>query len=242
MAPAALLRQFLPGGNALTLAAPTGTLWDGEAVLVMGGRDAGQLAWRFAPVTILQGALGYDLRLEGPAQSLAGELRLRVGGMEVSLDGTAQGDYLNAWLGAYDIDLTGTFTFDAVRLDLPYHLAPDATAVLAPGTAQGRLSWTGGPVRYRLSGQQFAGELPPLEAVFGEGLEALVRQAQGVTGTESAAPTPLLRVEVLANGYVRIGMTRLLTRLLNNPWPGSDADHEVVLQVEERLLPLDTPG
>jgi hypothetical protein len=57
----------------------------------------------------------------------------------------------------------------------------------------------------------------------------------------SGAVIPLLRIEVLANGYVRIGITRLLTKLLNNPWPGSDVDHEVVLEIEERLLPSDTP-
>jgi len=41
--------------------------------------------------------------------------------------------------------------------------------------------------------------LPPLEARFGHGLQAVVQAADN--------PAPLLRVELLANGFVRVGMT-----------------------------------
>lgn len=99
---------------------------------------------------------------------------------------------------------------------------------LAAGEASGSLSWPGGDVRYRLSGQEYRGILPPLIATLGDGLEVYIYKEKG--------QTPLLIAQMLNNGFVKIGITRLLTRLLNNPWPGSDVDHEVVLEVEEQIF------
>lgn len=239
-APAALLRQVLPSEASASLTGLSGTLWNGRADLVLGGRPAGALAWRFRPVTILQGALGYDLTLaDGDAAdglALAGTVRLRPGGIETVLDGTVGAGYLNPWIGGYDIELSGTFTLEGVRIDLPWRFERAAEPIPASGASGGRLAWTGGPVRYILSGRPFSGNLPPLEAAFGEGLETVVRAAADGPGGTVPSAVPLLRAELLANGFVRIGMTRLLTRMLNNPWPGSDGDHEVVLEVEEQLL------
>jgi hypothetical protein len=116
-----------------------------------------------------------------------------------------------------------------LRVDEPATGPPSTGAApsLAPGEASGTASWSGGYVRYRLSGQSYSGDLPPLEAALGDGLEAYVYPVQ--------EQTPLIRAQLLSNGFAKIGITRLLTRLLNNPWPGSDADHEVVLEVEEQL-------
>ena len=88
--------------------------------------------------------------------------------------------------------------------------------------------FAGGPVNYRLSGQEYRGSLPPLVATLGEGLEVYIYPDEG--------QTPLLVAQMLENGFVKIGVTRLLTKLLNNPWPGSDVDHEVVLEVEEQIF------
>lgn len=227
-APAALLRHAIPSGGGIGLTALSGTLWDGSADLVLGGIEAGRVEWRFTPVTILQGALGYHLALSAPGQALSGELRWRPSGIETVLDGTVQGAYVNAWLDRYDIELSGDFGLRSMRLVFPREFDPGAAPDGATGSAAGFMTWSGGPVRYRLAGEDFSGALPPLEARFGERLEAVVQAAGNAT--------PLLRVELLENGYVRLGMTRLLTRMLNNPWPGADADHEVVLEIEERLL------
>jgi len=239
-APAALLRQVLPSEASASLTALSGTLWNGRAELVLGGRPAGTLAWRFRPVTILQGALGYHLALaEGESPdglALTGTVRLRPGGFDALLDGTVGAEYLNPWIGAYDIALSGAFTLEAVRVDLPWRFERAAEPAPAPGSAGGRLEWTGGPVRYILSGRPFSGTLPPLEAVFGEGVEAVVHAAAGDAASMPRSDVPLLRAALLANGFVRIGMTRRLTQMLNNPWPGADGDHEVVLEVEEQLL------
>jgi general secretion pathway protein N len=227
-APAALLRQALPSDGSVALTGLSGTLWDGDAELLLGGRSAGRLAWEIQPVTILQGALGYHLALSGPDRALAAEVALRPRAFELTLDGTAGAAWINEWVGQYDIRLSGEFAFESLRLEAPYTLIGSAEPAAAPGTAAGRLTWSGGPVAYRLTGQDFAGSLPPLEARFGEALETVVFTVGN--------PTPLLRAQLLANGFARVGMTRLLPKLLNNPWPGTGPDHEVVLEVEEQVL------
>jgi hypothetical protein len=229
-APAALLRHVLPQDGSAMLTGHSGTLWNGSANLLVEGQSAGQLAWELAPVTILRGALGYDLQLTGPEQALAAELRLRPGELEFTVNGAVDAGWFDRWLARYDIRLGGKFAFESVRIETAYGRGNDQDSTeRAPGSADGRLTWTGGPVHYQLSGRRYDASLPPLEARFGSGLTAVVYPSTG-------NPTPLLHADLLANGFMRIGMTRLLTRLLNNPWPGGDADHEVVLEVEEQVL------
>lgn len=227
-APAALLRRALPPEGPVGLTAPSGTIWNGSGDLLVSGRSVGRLAWQIRPVTILQGALGYHLALTGPAQAIEAELALRPSGFTATLDGTADAAWVNGWIGQYDINLSGRFAFESLQFDAPYALNRSAEPSPAPGTSTGRLTWSGGPVAYRLTGQDFAGTLPPLEARFGDALETVVFAVGN--------PTPLLRAQLLANGFARVGMTRLLPKLLNNPWPGAGPDHEVVLEVEEQVL------
>jgi len=224
-APAAILRHALPGAAGIELAAPAGTLWNGRATALIDGRSAGNIRWRLVPVTFLQGALGYHIDLDGPGHAIEAMLRLRPGTVRIALQGSADADAFNDWLDVYDIALSGRFSFDNVAISAPYRLEQGQGLA---GTASGALTWSGGTVRYRLAGEPYRGELPPLEAAFGDGLEAIVR-AQG-------QETPLLFIELLSNGHIRLGMTKLLTKMLNNPWPGREADHEVVLEVEEQLL------
>ena len=70
--------------------------------------------------------------------------------------------------------------------------------------------------------------LPPLVAYLGEGAEATVFAQNG--------QTPLIKAELQDNGFAKVGITRLLTKMLDNPWPGSEPDHAVVLEVEEQVF------
>lgn len=67
-----------------------------------------------------------------------------------------------------------------------------------------------------------------MTAVLGPGAEAVVFAAGG--------QTPLLQAQLQDDGFAKVGVTKLLTKMLNRPWPGSDADHEVVLEVEEQVF------
>ena len=99
-----------------------------------------------------------------------------------------------------------------------------------PDDARGTVGWSGGSVRYLLSQRRRTVELPALEAQ--------LRFADGLAATVFAAgnSTPLLEAELLDSGFVRIGITKLMTKMLNDPWPGGGPDHEVVLAVEEKIL------
>jgi hypothetical protein len=233
-APASLVQVLLPAHSGAELLAPAGTVWNGEADLFLGGAPAGNVHWRFRPGALTQGALGYDLTLGSAEHDVIGALLLGTGAASVELDGRASAVLANRWLAAYDITLAGDFALHGIHLHIPYNLrapAPPtvgAAGAAAVGEAAGSLAWTGGPIQYRLAGQAFAASLPPLVAHLGDALEAVVYQEGG--------QTPLLRAELLDNGFARIGMTKLLTMLVGNPWPGSHAEHDVVLEVEELLF------
>ncbi|MFU8817524.1 MAG: type II secretion system protein N [Pseudomonadales bacterium] len=222
-APATLLRQLLPADGNVEMLGPAGTLWNGSANVFLDGTPLDRIVWRFRPAALLQAALGYHLTLIGPEHDMAGTLQLGIRHATVELNGRAAAGFVNRWLGPYDIAVTGDFAVDGINLSIPYNLREGR-----PGAAAGSVAWTGGPLQYQLAGQLYSSQLPPLVAYLGDALEAVVYQQGG--------HTPLLRAEVQANGFVRIGMTALMTRLVDNPWPGSHAEHEVVLEVEELVF------
>ena len=45
----------------------------------------------------------------------------------------------------------------------------------------------------------------------------------------------LITGRLTPSGSAAIGITRGFTKLAGQPWPGSDPDHTVVLEVEEQL-------
>jgi hypothetical protein len=218
-APAGLLRPVLERTDQVALLQPSGTLWSGQGRLLAAGRPLGTISWRFAPVTILQGSLGYHVRLASSEIDVYGSVSASPSTASANADGRVEAAFVNQWLAAYDMALSGEFQLE------------DVTLGLADGLLQrtgGTVTWSGGPVRYVLSGRASAADLPPLVGYLGEGPEAVVF-AQG-------GQTPLLRIELAADGFVKVGVTKLLTRMLNAPWPGSDPDHAVVLEVEQQLF------
>ena len=48
--------------------------------------------------------------------------------------------------------------------------------------------------------------------------------------------TSLLHAELKPDGFAKISVTKYLTKLAGNPWPGGDPDHVVVLEVEEQVF------
>jgi hypothetical protein len=83
-------------------------------------------------------------------------------------------------------------------------------------------------VTYLLSGKLYNSALPPMRALLGPGPEAIAF----ATGDE----TPLLLARLEPNGFAKVGVTKYLTKILGNPWPGGDPDHAVVLEVEEQVF------
>lgn len=222
-APATLLNGLLPADGSMELLQAQGTVWNGSADLSVAGRPAGQVTWSLRPAAIVRATLGYDVSWRGPDHDLTGQLDVGFSATALRLAGDAAAAFANAWLAPYDISISGDLELREIAARLPYDFAASGA-----GTSSGTVTWNGGPIRYRLSGRAFSGRLPPLVAYLGDGLEAVVYPQDG--------ETPLLRLQVSHDGFVRVGVTQLLTRLAGNPWPGSHADHDVVLEVEEQLF------
>lgn len=223
LAPASLVRTLIPADSGIELLRTAGTLWDGAADLYLAGQPAGRVAWDFDATALGRGVIGYDISLAGPEHLLNGAIGFGAGAGQAILRGQASSAFANRWLAPYDIAIAGDLELRDAQVRVPYDVRETGH-----GSAAGSVAWSGGAVRYVLSGRANAGDLPPLVAYLGEGLETVVVPEGG--------QTPLLRAEVLAEGFVRIGVTKLLTRLVGNPWPGTQADHEVVLEVEEQLF------
>ncbi len=222
-APAGLLPIFIGDSIPVTLLEPHGTLWQGRGELLFDSLPAGRLQWDLRGVTLLQGRLGYDLLLKNSELNLQGTLAAGISTVSVSVSGEIESSFVNRWLTPYDIRLGGQFRLQEAGGTIVRRQArPELQQ------ASGSVHWTGGPVRYVLSNRVSNTTLPPLTALLGPGAAA-VAFADG-------DQTPLLHAELKPDGFAKIGVTKQLTKLLGNPWPGGDADHAVVLEVEEQVF------
>ena len=204
-----------------------GTVWRGDGDIAVGGEPLGRLQWRFAPAALFTGALGLDWRLRHPDYQLEGGLRQGFGGTAASVSGTVAAVALNRLLGQYHIRLAGAFEIDEVAL------RSDA----GRWRAHGALRWNGGRTTYRLSGQSYDVEFPPLAATLGtEGDEV---RFQAFLDGEASEPA-LIDARLDVEGWLHISVTRRFTRLAGKPWPGAGGEDEVVVTVAEQVL--DTSG
>ncbi len=222
-APAGLLRLLLSASAPVAILEPRGTLWQGQGELVIDAVPAGRLSWGLRGFTLLQGRLSYDFQLLSSDLDLEGTVSAGFDSYQLATRGTVDASFVNRWLSPYDITLGGQFQLEDVALTLK-----GGTDRAQLEHVQGKLQWSGGLVRYILSNKVSNTSLPPLTALLGPG-PAAVAFAQD-------DQTPLLHAQLQANGYARIGVTKQLTKLLGNPWPGGDADHAVVLEVEEQVF------
>jgi len=218
-APAGLIRLVVPDESPVDLFELDGTLWHGSGDLTVDGQRVGRLGWSFRPVTLLSAKAGYDLALTGDQLDLNGRVKTGPGGTTTTLAGQVSAPFVNVWLAPYYIELTGTFVLEDVQAD---------ASGLRLDDLSGTIDWDGGPITYRLSGKLYRSALPALYASLGPGSTATVF-ARGEA-------TPLLHAALLENGFARFGVTKYLTKMLGNPWPGGDPDHAVVLEVEEQVF------
>lgn len=223
MAPATLLATMLGDEGPARLNQVHGSIWDGEAAVEYEGRSLGSLAWAFNPVGLVKGKAVFDWSLSADGHVLAGSARLGFEGLYCNATGAVRSATLRRVLAPYWIEAGGDILID--------HIGADVTYDLQPRNVAGKLSWSGGEVRYRLAGEHYRLVLPPLAGVletaeakpeltvFGEGIDA-----------------PLLRIRLGADGWLDIGVTKMLTKMAGFPWPGNEPDHTIVIDVSERLI------
>ena len=219
LAPAALLAVLIERLGGASLTATAGTLWSGSGALRLKGVGLGRLHWSFEPVTLMQLAPGYAWRLAGDGLNLHGRMTFQGDAIKLSASGTVGTAAVNAGLATYDIRLGGGFSIEGLE------------ATVTAGRLQhldGGGRWSGGVVSYALGGQSHTALLPPMRA---EAQSTPVR-ARAFAEAEN---TLLVHAEITDAGYVKIGITRRLLKLLNQPWAGGGADDEIVVSVEEAL-------
>ena len=203
----------------VTLLGISGTLWHGEADVVYRGIEAGRLAWSVDWPALSQLRLGARWQLERGGHSLAGRAERGFDSAALTVAGSVAAADANALLDNYDIHTSGTLVVD----HLSVYVDGGALALA------GQLRWSGGRTNYRLAGQNYDVELPPMIA------SLATQQGEAVLDARlEENNVPLLKGR-LRDGWVEVGITKRFTQLAGMPWPGNAADHAVVLTVEREL-------
>jgi Type II secretion system (T2SS), protein N len=223
LAPASLVTLLLRDAHPLSLATPTGTFWRGSGELAYAGMALGRLRWSFAPLLVLSGQVGFDITLDGRLLKMTGRAGSSAGAANAQLQGEVDAALLAEPLARYDITLPGSLTVRHIELTYAYGRRLPAV--------RGDLKWSGGAVSYRLAGRDHRIALPVLVGF----LDSSSGQPE-MTVYQADDKTPLMLARVTEDGLATVGITKQFTKLLGEPWPGSEPDHAVVLEVGEKLF------
>jgi hypothetical protein len=223
LAPVSLVGFLVRDAQPVTLGSLTGTLWHGGGDLGYDGTPLGHLNWSFAPALLLNGQFGFEVHLHGDQLDFAGRAGASPNTATAQLHGTLDAALLKEPLARYAVELPGSFALDNVDVT---HRYGSRLPML-----HGDLKWSGGMVNYRLSGRDQRIELPPLIGL----LDSSSGQPT-LTATQISDKTPLLIGHLAEDGVASIGITKQFTKMLGQPWPGSEPDHAVVLEVGEKLF------
>ena len=224
-APAGLLDRILESSGQADLTDTRGTLWQGQANLLINQQPLGVVTWDFAATSLLQLAPRYLWALDGSGKQLNGSAAVSFNTLQADVQGSIDNSAINPLLSTYNIYIAGQL-----------ELQPSRTTLLT-GSGQvtaldGQIDWSGGLVRYTLSGILRETTLPPLSAFLQMSDQGMPQAIGYVTGEQ----TPLMIATLGDNGFAKVGITKLFTKLVDNPWPGSDPDHAVVIEVEEQIF------
>lgn len=223
LAPATLISRALDGQPQLSLLQPRGTVWQGQGQLLVQGHNVGSLSWSLNPLSLFTLSIQADWQLDQVLARVTGQASVSSDLFDLRANGTVQAGALAPVLGVYDIDLTGVFELTNVHLTGPL----DGTTL---NSADGQVDWSGGPVRFGLSGRLFEQTLPPLVAFLKD--DPAPHASVFAQGDE----TPLMHLGEGAPGFIKIDVTKRFTTLIGQPWPGNDPGHRVVVSVEEQIL------
>ena len=224
LAPAGLVSRSLENfTHDLALVEPRGTIWEGQGVLISAGESVGQLNWQLQPWSLLLLDPTATWQLRSTALDLQGSI---TGTTELNVNVTGDIDLVafEPLFNRYDLAIPGRVSVDDVVLGLD-------TQSRQLTHADGRLLWSGGQVRYVLSGILSESTLPQMYAQL-----STTNQHPTADIYAQGEPIRLMQAQITPDGFIKIGISKMFTKVLNRPWPGSDPDHAIVLEVEEQLL------
>ena len=224
-APAGIVDRLVSQSGTAELTHSRGSLWRGQADLLVENNHLGQVNWDFNVGSLFKLQPTYDWTLTQSNWTLAGLAGTGLREAELKVSGDVDARAVNQWLAPYDIITSGTFSILSTEVLLPHNAT-------VPRAFTGQINWTGGLVRYTLSGLRGEATLPPLVAY----LDLNDDNEPQATVFAQNDQTPLLIASLSRDGFAKVGISKRFTQLLNNTWPGSDPDHHIVVQVEEKLF------
>ncbi len=224
-APASLVARAMAQPDVpVRLLQPRGTIWNGAAALSLHDRLLGDVAWEVRPSALLGLGLAADWRLTTAGGQLVGDVHATQGAIGVTATGKTPGSSLAPLLDPFEIALAGNIELRTVELTI------DPSGI--PTDARGTVTWTGGDVSYPVGTQQMQQRFPPMTGTFAPTAE----DHPSLTVRNSATRDELMIMQVLDDGFVKVGITRAMTELSGQSWPGHGLPSSVVLEVEQDIF------
>ena len=225
--PASIVSTILDNHPKISLVDARGTIWQGQGHLLVDGNRLGIAQWSLSAWSILTFSPSAEWMLEQNFATLSGDAIYSWNELQLSANGMVQAEAFNPFLVDYDIDITGDFKLDGVVANVDTNRESGS---LLLNRIEGDILWSGGIVKFTLAGLLQEEILPSLITRLdsNEGLP-------NATVFEVGANTPLMMFAQGAPGFIKVSITKRFTQLLNRPWPGSAADHEIVVEVEEQF-------
>ena len=221
--PASSIRFVTNAIPAIDFSTTEGSIWNGSGQLRVTKLYAGSLSWSVDPVQLVFGKLAIEWVLEDQTHTFGGAATIRLGSMAFSFDGLIEAATINRVLAPYNMNLNGALHLRSIKATI--------NKSEGPIRIQGHMRWDGGTVQYHMSNQRFQRELP---ALLGE--LQMVEGIPSMTVRSETDDTPLIRARLDDDGWVHIGITKRFTRLIGQPWQGSEPDPAIVMEVSEKLL------
>jgi hypothetical protein len=225
VAPAGIMNRIVSQTSMAELTHSRGSVWQGQADLLVQNNHLGQLNWDFEGTSLFQLQPTYQWSLQQAHWQLSGRAGSSLDLAHLEISGDIDAQAANQWLQPYDIRTSGQFVLQPTTISMAHNTT-------LPQSVEGQLDWSGGMVRYTLSGLLSEANLPPLVAY----LDTNPAGDPQATVFARDDQTPLLIASVAANGFAKVGISKRFTQLLGNPWPGSDPDHKIVIEVEEKVF------
>ena len=203
------------------LADVRGPWWNGEADVRDEGAALGRLAWTLDFLALFKAEAALRWRFESRGRHLEGRLARDLSGFALEAAGEISSATVDHFVAAQDIDLSGVFLIENLRL------RADNGSVAASGA----LRWSGGPTIYGISHRPWEVDLPAMRATLHlQGDEAVLDVYT------SPAAERLLEVRLQADGWLRTQLAKRFLDIVDASWPGTSADDEFVLSVAERCF------
>ncbi|MCY4129457.1 MAG: type II secretion system protein N [Gammaproteobacteria bacterium] len=223
IAPAALIPMLLSSPH-VRLEHAQGTVWRGDAETFINNQHIGELSWEVKPLELIEGRLTVDLTLERDGVSIAGVSTSNADGHEISLSGVIGSRLVNVFTLAYDIRMSGELTINDVKLRVDDQKKVES--------AEGTVSWDGGPVRFKLANVVHEVTLDPVLGTLSQGSSFVELTVQRLRAQK---PVLAFRIDP-ETGWVHLRAFPAFLEFANVPPNYLMQDSDFIFEVSQKLF------